>query len=149
MDIGPAVSIGVDTGAAKRHIRSLDRSPKAHADGIVTGASLTVTQTNSSDAFWEAVTAFHTAMPAWIAKLAATAYVIMDGSLYFMPATFPGYNASEVNGFMQPFVAQLQRLAINYTTSVNSFDNYYPSSTPSLAPYPMAPTPMHRSRAAD
>ncbi|BCR93759.1 uncharacterized protein AKAW2_10805A [Aspergillus luchuensis] len=118
MDIGPAVSIGVDTGAAKRHIRSLDRSPKAHADGIVTGASLTVTQTNSSDAFWEAVTAFHTAMPAWIAKLAATAYVIMDGSLYFMPATFPGYNASEVNGFMQPFVAQLQRLAINYTTSV-------------------------------
>ncbi|GAQ36791.1 hypothetical protein AtubIFM55763_011218 [Aspergillus tubingensis] len=103
----------------------LSMTVKAHADGIVTGASVTVTQTNSSDAFWEAVTAFHTAMPAWIAKGAATAYVIMDGSLYLMPATFPGYNASEVNGFMQPFVAQLQRLAVNYTISVNSFDNYY------------------------
>ncbi|PWY66606.1 hypothetical protein BO83DRAFT_319932, partial [Aspergillus eucalypticola CBS 122712] len=57
-------------------------------------------------------------LASWIAKGAATAYVIMDGSQYLMPATFPGYNASEVNGFMQPFVAQLQRLAVNYTVSV-------------------------------
>ncbi|PYI04014.1 FAD-binding domain-containing protein [Aspergillus sclerotiicarbonarius CBS 121057] len=103
----------------------LSMTVKAHADSPVTGALMTVTKTTSEDAFWEAVTAFHAAMPSWIEKGAATAYYIADGALYLIPATFANYSSSEVTGFMQPFVAQLQQLSVNYTLTVTTFDNYY------------------------
>ncbi|KAJ5100198.1 FAD-binding domain-containing protein [Penicillium angulare] len=98
---------------------------RAHADGIVTGAMVTVTETTSSDAFWDAVTVFHAHMPSWIDKGAATAYVLTNGALYVLPVTFPGYNSTEVTHFMQPFAAQLQKLNVNHTLTVTSFDNYY------------------------
>ncbi|KAJ6015185.1 FAD-binding domain-containing protein [Penicillium herquei] len=98
---------------------------RAHPDGAITAAALIITQITSSDDFWDAITLFHAAMPGWIENGATTAYELTDGSLYLIPAAFPDRNSTEVHGLMSPLIEKLDKLAVNYTLTVSTFDDYY------------------------
>ena len=102
----------------------LSMTVKAHLDTPVTGASLNIIQGTSADQFWQGISAFHAAMPAWIDKGATTGYYLINGLLALEPATFPNRTSAEVTTLMRPLVKQLEQIGVPYTLNITTFPTY-------------------------
>lgn len=90
----------------------------------VTGASLNIVQGTSADRFWEGISAFHAAMPAWTDNGASTGYYLTNALLALEPATFPNRTSAEVTTLMQPLVKQLEQIGVPYTLNITTFPTY-------------------------
>lgn len=102
----------------------LSMTVRAYPDTPVTGASLNIIQGTSDDRFWEGISAFHAAMPAWIDHGASTGYFLVNGLLALEPATFPNRTSAEVTTLMRPLVKQLEQMGVPYTLNVTTFPTY-------------------------
>lgn len=111
---------------------------KAHPDGPVGGATLTVLPTGiTQDAFWEAVGLWHASLPAIVDSGAMAVHFVTPAFMQVFGLTAPGATTQDVNTLLHPYTSQLDARNISYTLSVTSFPTYYQHFDKYFGPLPL------------
>ncbi|KAK8049547.1 hypothetical protein PG994_011277 [Apiospora phragmitis] len=111
---------------------------KAFPDATIGGATLSFyTENNPKESFYEAIQAFHEALPAMVDAGSMVVYYFTDS--FFMISPLNAYNKTkgEVETIMRPFVSELDSLDINYTVAYSQFDSYYEHYDNYFGPLPL------------
>lgn len=110
---------------------------KAHPDATVSGAYLEILAANTtSDLFYEAITQFHTALPAMIDAGATVIYEMTAAAFLIYPLTAYNKTSSEVKSILSPFVSNLTSLGVPYVVGYSQFSSYYDHYNTYMGPLP-------------
>lgn len=110
---------------------------KAHAEGLVSTAALSIASTDAGqDEYWSAIAAFHANLPVWVDEGAVAPYTITDSLFYLQPLTFPGLDAQEVTTLIQPFIVKLKTLNVTYALNITAFPTYFEAFAQYFGPLP-------------
>ncbi|KAE8352510.1 hypothetical protein BDV28DRAFT_124558 [Aspergillus coremiiformis] len=110
---------------------------KAHPDTTTSGAGLQFTQTaNTTQAFWQAVTTFHTLLPQMTDQGVTVIYQMAPGFFAINPVT--GYNktAEDIQTILAPFTTALTHLGIAYKVTYTEYTSYYDHYNKYMGPLP-------------
>ncbi|OAA57315.1 FAD-binding, type 2 [Cordyceps fumosorosea ARSEF 2679] len=103
----------------------LSVTTRAHRDGPVAGASLTVSAGNDTEAFWGVVAAWHRhllrldALPGF-----TSVYHISDAVFQLSQVTYADRGADDVRAALDPFLKEVATLGFNYTLETNAQPSY-------------------------
>lgn len=98
---------------------------KAHENIPVSGANLTFSNEGiSQDAYYEAVSAYHTTLPALVDAGAMSVWYFTNTSFTISPLTGPGVPAAELERLMSPFLNKVEQLGIKYNLVVRQFSSF-------------------------
>lgn len=110
---------------------------KAYPDTTVSGASLRIRTANTTDElFTEAVTHFHSLLPAMTDAGATMIYWISSQHFFIKPLTAYGRTTSEVQAILAPFLLILSTRGIPYEVSFTEYDSYYDHYNKYMGPLP-------------
>ncbi|GME28821.1 FAD/FMN-containing isoamyl alcohol oxidase MreA [Neofusicoccum parvum] len=99
---------------------------KAHEDIPVAGANLTFSAEGlTADTYYEAVGAWHTALPKVVDAGAMVVWYFTNTSFSLSPITAPGVSAEDLTALLQPYLDKLDELNITYSTYIHQFPGYY------------------------
>ena len=98
---------------------------KAHEKIPVSGANFTFSNEGiSQDAYYEAVSAYHTTLIALVDADAMSVWYFTNTSLASSPLTGPGVPDAELERLMSPFLNKLEQLGIKYNFVVRQFSSF-------------------------
>ncbi|KAB8204083.1 hypothetical protein BDV34DRAFT_198156 [Aspergillus parasiticus] len=110
---------------------------KAHPDAKISGAGLQFAATaNTTEAFWEAVTKFHTLLPAMTDQGVTVIYQMVSGVFAINPLTAYNKTTDDVKAILAPFTTVLTDLGIAYKVSYTEYDSYYDHYNKYMGPLP-------------
>ncbi|KAL2259518.1 hypothetical protein VTK26DRAFT_6786 [Humicola hyalothermophila] len=110
---------------------------KAFPDSHIGAATLSFySNENPTDTFYEAIDAFHTALPAMVEAGSMVVYYFTSSFFQIAPLTAYGKTAAEVEAIMEPFIAKLNSLGIKYTSEVSQSATYYEHYDKYFGPLP-------------
>ena len=103
----------------------LSMTVRAHPDGVVGGASLTLPQAGiTNDTFWSAVENFQSGLPQLTENGAVIIYSVAPENFVVNSMTFPGSNESAVRSELAYFTDYLDAQQLPYTLNVTSYPKY-------------------------
>ncbi|ATY63301.1 FAD-type 2 [Cordyceps militaris] len=107
----------------------LSVTTRAHRDGPVAGASLTVLPTaraNDTEAHWRVVAAWHRHL-LYLDTLPGftSVYHISSTSFQLSQATYADHGVADIQRALDPFLTQVRQLGFNYTLETNVQTSYY------------------------
>lgn len=109
---------------------------KAHPDGNVGGGRLIISSTGLlGDKFWDAVTFWHTTLPAMVDAGAEVGEYITNDT-FILTATAPGQSEADVAALFKPFTDELHNSNITYSLNVTSDPNYFDHFNSYYGPLP-------------
>ncbi|KAL8747872.1 MAG: hypothetical protein Q9190_000320 [Brigantiaea leucoxantha] len=115
----------------------LSMTIKAFLDGPVGSATLSFNALNiSDDAYWSAITAFHSGLLTWAGRGGSASYTITNTIFFLQLTKFPGLSVSDMNALIQPLRDELQHLNVTYSASVTSFPSYLAHFAYDFGPLP-------------
>ncbi|KAJ5972923.1 uncharacterized protein N7479_002841 [Penicillium vulpinum] len=110
---------------------------KAHKDAPIAGAALTFTAANiTTDIFYEAVSQFHSLLPAMIDHGVTVIYEMTSSVFIINPITAYNQTTDDVKAILGPFTSKLTKLNINYQASLSQYDSYYDHYNRYMGPLP-------------
>ncbi|KAM3553744.1 hypothetical protein ARSEF4850_006774 [Beauveria asiatica] len=106
----------------------LSVTTRAHRDGPVSGASLTVSAATKSnmEAHWKVVAAWHRHL-LYLDTLPGftSVYRITNTTFGLSQVTYADHGEAEIQAALDPFLKQVRQLGFNYTLDTNVRANYY------------------------
>ncbi|ORY57253.1 uncharacterized protein BCR38DRAFT_461393 [Pseudomassariella vexata] len=116
---------------------ALSMTSRLHPDDIFGGASVTFNDSKvGNDAFWEAVGAFHSLLPAFVDAGNSYTYTLTNNVFLSWGVTMPGADLNKVNALMQPFLDDLVARGIEYQYTPHAAASYYEHFNYYLGPLP-------------
>ncbi|KAE8381725.1 hypothetical protein BDV26DRAFT_254962 [Aspergillus bertholletiae] len=110
---------------------------KAHPDAKISGAGLQFAATaNNTEAFWEAVTKFHSLLPQMTDQGVTVIYQMVAGIFAINPLTAYNKTADDVKAILAPFTTALTDLGITYKVAFTEYDSYYDHYNKYMGPLP-------------
>ena len=110
---------------------------KAHADATVAGATVEFTASGiTTDTFFQAVSEFHSLLPAMIDSGATVIYQMTNAIFLISPFTAFNQTKEEVKNTLTPFLSALTDLNITYKATYTEFDSYYQHYSTYMGPLP-------------
>jgi hypothetical protein len=110
---------------------------KAHPDAMISGAGLQFAATaNNTEAFWEAVTQFHSLLPGMTDQGVTVIYQMVSGIFAINPLTAYNKTADDVKAILAPFTTVLEDLSIAYKVSYTQYGSYYDHYNKYMGPLP-------------
>ena len=110
---------------------------RAHQDGPVSSAVLSfAAKGTSKEAYWKAIAAWHTQLPALVDSGATAVYLITADGFLITPITAPDKSADEVAKMLDPFTKTLTSLNITYTVNTTSESTYLAHFVKYFSPVP-------------
>ncbi|KAJ5847404.1 hypothetical protein N7455_011361 [Penicillium solitum] len=110
---------------------------KAHKDAPIAGASLQMTAANiSTDTFYEAVSQFHSLLPAMVDQGVTVIYQMTSSFFIINPVTAYNQTIDDVKAILKPFTSKLTSLNIKYQASFSEHDSYYDHYNKYMGPLP-------------
>lgn len=103
----------------------LSMTVKVHPDSMTSGAKLSFSNTLSSDRYWQAIEAYHQALPRVVDEGIVSIAQFDQESFAINPMTGPGITAEKMQALLKPYLAELNRLAIGYTLDIKQFPTYF------------------------
>ncbi|OHF00945.1 FAD binding domain-containing protein [Colletotrichum orchidophilum] len=99
---------------------------KAHPDAVVGGATLVLmADENDNTAFFNAIDAFHEELAGMVDGGSMVVYYFSADFFQIAPLTAYNKTTDEVKTLLAPFVARLDALNMNYTTTYTESESYY------------------------
>ncbi|KAI5252056.1 FAD binding domain protein [Aureobasidium subglaciale] len=103
----------------------LSMTSKLHPDTPTVGFNLTFTSAGiPMDTYYEAITAYHAALPAIVDAGAMSVWYFTNESFAISPITAPDVCLSELMDLLAPFMDKLDQLNITYTHYFGQFETY-------------------------
>ena len=104
----------------------LSQVTKAHADGIVGGASLSFNNSGAQDVYWDAIST-------WQSQLLIlnnnpgfqSVFTVTNASFQINFVTWPGHTAADVSAAMAPFRTELTKRNITFAAETSATSGYY------------------------
>jgi hypothetical protein len=110
---------------------------KAHKDATIAGATLEFTAANiTADAFFEAVSEFHSLLPAMVDQGVTVIYQMTNKIFLIAPLTAYNQTSDDVKAILGPFTAALTKLNIQYAATYSQYDSYYDHYNHYMGPLP-------------
>ncbi|EAQ86080.1 hypothetical protein CHGG_07333 [Chaetomium globosum CBS 148.51] len=110
---------------------------KTFPDAQVGGATLSFYATeNPTETFYDAIDAFHAALPAMVEAEAMVVYYFTSDFFTIAPLTAYNKTAAEVEAIMVPFLTTLTSMGIKYTSASSSSATYYSHYDKYFGPLP-------------
>ncbi|KAK2606442.1 FAD-linked oxidoreductase sor8 [Conoideocrella luteorostrata] len=98
---------------------------KAHKNEQTTAANLSFANSGNGDAYFEAIKAFQSTIPA-LSDAGATGFWTMTAKSFLLgPATAPGITKDALDKILQPAILKLKELNIPYNYTSAQFPSYY------------------------
>ncbi|KAJ0109699.1 hypothetical protein J7T55_014261 [Diaporthe amygdali] len=91
----------------------------------------------TTDAFYEAIDAFHNALPAMVDAGSMVVYYFTSTFFQIAPLTAYNKTAAEVKAIMAPFIEKLNELNVTHTASYNQSCSYYKHYDTYFGPLPV------------
>ncbi|KAF4781198.1 FAD binding domain-containing protein [Colletotrichum scovillei] len=111
---------------------------KAHADAKFGGATLVMMAAdNDNTAFFNAIDAFHEELAGMVDGGSMVVYYFAAGFFQIAPLNAYNKTADEVKILLAPFVARLDALNMNYTTTYTEYESYYNHYDKYFGPLPI------------
>ncbi|EXF86169.1 Zinc finger E-box-binding homeobox 1 [Colletotrichum fioriniae] len=111
---------------------------KAHADAKFGGATLVMMAAdNDNTAFFNAIDAFHEELAGMVDGGSMVVYYFAAGFFQIAPLNAYNKTAAEVKTLLAPFVARLDALKMNYTTTYTEYESYYNHYDKYFGPLPI------------
>lgn len=118
----------------------LSMTTRLYADGEVGGAVLAFNDTSvGNPAFWDAVSAFHAALPPILAGGTTISYGMTYHSFTTYSVTAPGSSAGEVAALFSSFLADLDQRGMPYSFSTHTSPTYLTHFARDFGPLPYGP----------
>lgn len=137
-------------GGGGTYAVAISMTSRLHPGGIVGGALLEFNDTTvGNDVFWEAMSEFHTLLPAFIDGGNTFLYVFTNNAFQSWGVTMPNATIAEVDVLMKPFVDSLTSFGIEPYYVPHEAPNYYSHFDYYLGPLPYGATgyaPFYASR---
>lgn len=106
----------------------LSVTTRAHRDGPVAGASLSVSEPakNNTEAHWKVVEAWHRHL-LYLDTLPGftSVYHISNTTFQLSQATYADHGLADIQGALDPFLKQVKQFGLNYTLETNVKPTYY------------------------
>lgn len=103
-----------------------EMTSKAHPGTPVSGLHLSFNNTNiSQDTFYEAISIFHTNLPALVDAGAMSIWFYTNTTFSISPLTGPNIPKAELISLLQPFIEALNRIGIHYIMRASQYSSYY------------------------
>ena len=103
----------------------LSMTAKAHPDMPTSGFNLTFTSQNlEADTYWEAVSAYHEALPALTEAGVTGITYLFNFSFSASPLVGIGISSSEMSALVAPLLSTLEKLNVTYHGGVYQFPTY-------------------------
>ncbi|PCG96567.1 FAD-binding, type 2 [Penicillium occitanis (nom. inval.)] len=110
---------------------------KAHPDATIGGAGLQFLSSGTTpDIFYEAVSQFHSLLPAMIDAGATVIYEIASSFFALNPVTAYNKTSADVQTLLTPFLNVLDDLNITYAVSYTQYNSYYDHYNKYMGPLP-------------
>ncbi|KAJ5375636.1 FAD-binding type 2 [Penicillium concentricum] len=110
---------------------------KAYKDAPIAGAALQFTAANiTTDTFYEAVSQFHSMLPAMIDHGVTVIYQMTSSVFIINPITAYNQTTDDVKAILGPFTSKLTKLNIKYKASFSQYDSYYDHYNKYMGPLP-------------
>ena len=110
---------------------------KAFPDSHVGAATLSFySNENPTATFYEAIDAFHAALPAMVEAGSMVVYYFTSSFFQIAPLTAYGKTAAEVAAIMAPFIAKLDSMGVKYTSETSQSATYYEHYDKYFGPLP-------------
>ncbi|KAI1135881.1 putative FAD-dependent isoamyl alcohol oxidase [Hypoxylon sp. FL0543] len=121
----------------------LSMTTKIYPDGFISSGSLQFTLANSPNEsnFWEAVKLFFQQMPSLVSDRNSLQFEVENNTFNAFGITLPDQNISAVRPLVAPYLADLERLNINYTFTTNFSATYLDYFASIMGPLPYGPYP--------
>ncbi|KAI1755488.1 putative FAD-dependent isoamyl alcohol oxidase [Xylaria castorea] len=121
----------------------LSMTTKIYRDGPIASAILTFgfNDTAMEDNYWEAAELWFQKLPTFVATNNSILLDITNNSFVVIGFTLPDQTASAVDSLLDPFIADLQRLNLDYTLTPNVSATYVDYFNSILGPIPYGPFP--------
>ncbi|KXH56739.1 FAD binding domain-containing protein [Colletotrichum salicis] len=111
---------------------------KAHPDAKVGGATLVMMAADNDDtAFFDAIDAFHEELAGMVDGGSMVVYYFASAFFQIAPLNAFNKTADEVKTLLAPFVARLDALNMNYTTTYTEYESYYNHYDKYFGPLPI------------
>lgn len=111
---------------------------KAFKDATFGGATLSFyTEENPTEEFYDAIQAFHEALPGMVDAGAMVVYYFTDAFFSISPLNAYNKTKEEVQQIMEPFVTKLDAIGITYTAAYSEFSTYYEHYDKYFGPLPL------------
>ncbi|EED16287.1 isoamyl alcohol oxidase, putative [Talaromyces stipitatus ATCC 10500] len=124
-------------GGAGNYGVVISATVKAHPDAIISGAGLQFASSSTTpDIFYEAVTQFHSLLPAMIDSGATVIYEIAASFFALNPVTAYNKTSDDVKTLLTPFLNVLDNLNIPYAVSYTQYNSYYDHYNKYMGPLP-------------
>ncbi|KAI8625340.1 putative FAD-dependent isoamyl alcohol oxidase [Xylariaceae sp. FL1651] len=121
----------------------LSMTTKLHPDGPVASGALQFGLGDSPDesTFWEAIGLFFQQLPSFVVDQNTFQFEILNDTLNVWGITLPDMNVSAVQPLVAPYLAELEKLNINYTFTTNYSATYLDYFASLMGPLPYGPYP--------
>jgi FAD/FMN-containing dehydrogenase len=111
---------------------------KSHPDSHVGGATLSLYALNNpGGTFYNAIDAFHAALPAMVEAGAMVVYYFTSSFFMISPLTAYNKTSAEVASIMEPFLSTLNSMAVKYTVDYSDSNTYYEHYDKYFGPLPV------------
>lgn len=111
---------------------------KAYPDTKFGGATLIFyAAENPTETFYDAIQAFHEALPCIVDAGAMVVYYFTDAFFSIKPLNAYNKTQAEVQQILEPFVSKLDTMGVKYTAAYSEFSNYYEHYDEYFGPLPM------------
>jgi FAD/FMN-containing dehydrogenase len=112
-------------GGAGNYAIIVSHTTKAHRDGKVAGASLSLEHNGDDEKFWSVVEAWHRQLLVLdTIPGVTTVYRVTNSSFGLSQGTFTGHSAADLQSVLDPFLEEVRKLGFNYTYEVNEKPSY-------------------------
>ncbi|CZR67902.1 related to isoamyl alcohol oxidase [Phialocephala subalpina] len=129
-------------GGGSAYAVILSHTTRAHADGPVAGATVSINNTDETT-YWAAVDAWHSLLPALNSVPgAASSFEITEASFFALITVLDG-STTEVTDTLAPFLAQLDQLNVSYASVITYDPTYYAHFSESVSNLPYGPFPTN------
>jgi hypothetical protein len=110
---------------------------KAHQDAPIAGAALEFTAANiTTDTFYEAVSQFHSLLPAMVDQGVTVIYQMTSKVFIIAPITAYNQTTDDVISILKPFTSALTKMGIQYQATYTQYDSYYDHYNKYMGPLP-------------
>ncbi|KAJ5339986.1 hypothetical protein N7452_006714 [Penicillium brevicompactum] len=124
-------------GGAGNYGVVISMTVKAHQDAPIAGATLQMAATGvSTDTFFEAISQFHSLLPAMIDEGVTVIYQMTSKVFLIAPITAYNQTSDDVKAVLKPFTSALTSLNITYKTTFTQYDSYYDHYNHYMGPLP-------------
>jgi hypothetical protein len=124
-------------GGAGNYGVVISMTVKAHQDAPIAGAALKFTAANiTTDTFYEAISEFHSLLPAMIDQGVTVIYQMTSSVFIIAPVTAYNQTTDDVKAILEPFTSTLTKLNIQYAASFSQYDSYYDHYNKYMGPLP-------------